>query len=172
MQWYTAKFLKRFEQEPLRSADKSKHTLGIVLTMGAQNAGCHLVYWTLLDELRRRLNAEGYNVVFEINRWCRDGPMTHADLAMSPACFPPEQLHHLPIRRLVGDYIGVPILHLNSALATKSLDASVARLESRLTAAGLYTTSSVSLLCHSLGGPVAYRYLQRRTNSNVAKIVR
>lgn len=121
--------------------------------MGAQNSGCHLVYWKLMSTLRLHLESHhNVNVVYEINRWCRDGPMSHADDNLSPERFPKDRLKHLTIRRLIGDYIGIPILFLQSKLATKSLNASVERLEKRLGDAGLYTNSELCIFCHSLGG--------------------
>ncbi|GMH62192.1 hypothetical protein TrST_g5491 [Triparma strigata] len=170
---YTPKFLKEFEDLGyIKTKErKQRKTIGIVLCMGAQNAGCHLVYWKLMSTLRSILESEhNVNVVFEVNRWCRDGPMSHADDNLSEKRFPKSRLRHLAIRRLVGDYIGVPILFLQSKLATKSLNASVERLEKRLGDAGLYTNSELCIFCHSLGGPVAYRYLQQYKHSNISKI--
>ncbi|GMH74012.1 hypothetical protein TL16_g06344 [Triparma laevis f. inornata] len=152
---YTDKFLKEFEglDRVTTKERKGRKTIGIVLCMGAQNSGCHLVYWKLMSTLRLHLESHhNVNVVYEINRWCRDGPMSHADDNLSPERFPKDRLKHLTIRRLIGDYIGIPILFLQSKLATKSLNASVERLEKRLGDAGLYTNSELCIFCHSLGG--------------------
>ena len=53
--WYTEKFIKEFEEDALRNSDESKKTIGIILVMGAQNAGCHLVYWKLMRKMKQRL---------------------------------------------------------------------------------------------------------------------
>ena len=170
--YFTAKFMEEFEEDSLQCSDPSKHTIGIVMIMGAQNAGCHLVYWKLLRSMRRRLESElDCNVVYEINRWARDGAMAHADKGLSSKRFPKKQYKHHYIRRIVGDYIGVPILFLNHDLALDSVEASRRRLEKRLTSANLYVNSSIALFAHSLGGPVAYRYLQAFPDAKVDRVI-
>ena len=169
---YTKKFLAEFESDSLASASPSKSTIGIILVMGAQNAGCHLVYWKLLRELKPRLESKtGCNVVFEINRWCQDGPMSHADKALSSSRFPPSRLGYRFVRRIVGDYIGIPIMFLNHSYAVDSVEASRLRFHKRLLAAGLYSNASVCILAHSMGGPVAYRYLQSYPTTKIDRLI-
>ena len=123
-------------------------------------------------KMKQRLESKyGVNVVFEINRWAKDGPMDHADKALSPQRFPTEKYKHNFIRRLVGDYVGIPIMILNHSLAVDSVEASRVRFHKRLAAASLYDDSSIVLFAHSLGGPVAYRYLQKYSTTKVDRVI-
>ena len=165
---HTKRFLKKFEDDTMTELNPLFKTVGIVLVMGAQNAGCHLVYETLMDKLTKKMKKKGVNVVWEVNRWARDGPMDHADKSLAPKRAPPNRLKFGWIRRLVGDYIGIPILFLGNAQAVISVDKSVHRLAKKL--ATLDGETEITLMCHSLGGPVAYRYLQAYPTANVSKI--
>jgi hypothetical protein len=125
-----------------------------------------------MRKMKQRLESKyGVNVVFEINRWAKDGPMDHADKALSPQRFPTEKYKHNFIRRLVGDYVGIPIMFLNHSLAVDSVEASRVRFHKRLAAASLYDDSSIVLFAHSLGGPVAYRYLQKYSTTKVDRVI-
>ena len=126
------------------------------------------MYWHLLSTLKRRLEAaHNVNVVFELNRWCLDGPNAHADAALSHP-----RLRKTVVRRLLADYIGVPITHLFSRAPLASLDASVRSLKSKVEGKmGADHDLTTVLLAHSLGGPLAYRYLQQYPNTAVNKVL-
>lgn len=66
---FTKSFLEKFETIP-KSASKSQKVLGLVLVMGAQNEGCHLTYYRMMDKINRKMKLQhNITVVWEVNRW-------------------------------------------------------------------------------------------------------
>ncbi|GMI24370.1 hypothetical protein TeGR_g4657 [Tetraparma gracilis] len=165
---YTPAFLREFSTAPLSSLDPNKRTVALVLVMGAQNRGCHLVYWHLLRQIRSRLEREhGVNVVVELNRWALDGPQDHADASLDHP-----KLRMTFIRRLLADYIGVPISHLFATAPLASVEKSVCSARGKvLSRLGADHDVTTVLLAHSLGGPICYRYLQQHPRSLVDKVL-
>jgi len=82
--------------------------------------------------------------------------MAHADLNMTST----KKLKFVWLRRLIGDYVGVPVMHLFEDCAVNSVDESVKSLEKRLKGGGC-SNFEIGLVAHSLGGPVCYRYLKK-----------
>jgi len=92
-------------------------------------------------------------------------PMEHARTNLSVS----KNMNFMWLRRLIGDYVGIPVLFLYNECNLVSLNKSVTRLEERISKHFVGTTPNyeIGLCCHSLGGPVAYRFLQKNRNRKI-----